>query len=339
MSDSLHTVLVGFGKIAAGYADDLTMRRVVPFATHAHVLAVHPAFRWDAVVDPSDDARAAASSRWNIPLVVPTVADLPTEYQPDVAILATPATVRFDVVRSLRSLRGVLVEKPIAETISDGEQLVRYCATHRIVLQVNLPRRADATFQRLRDGWLHELIGRPQAVFGVYGNGLENNGTHMVDLVRMLAGEIVGVQAAVPDGRGDRSADPAFTLFLEDGGQAMFQPLAFRHFRENGLDIWGERGRLSILHEGLTLQLMEAAENRSMASEREIASDRPRAISTTMGHALYRMYDDLAAAMRNERPPCSSGDEALSTARVLEAVRQSLRGDGAFVRVGDGLLA
>ena len=42
----LRTVLVGCGEVGAGYATDPLMARHYPYATHAQVLAAHPAFAW-----------------------------------------------------------------------------------------------------------------------------------------------------------------------------------------------------------------------------------------------------------------------------------------------------
>ena len=64
-----------------------------------------------------------------------------------------------------------------------------------LLVQVNLLRRADECFRELAAGRMVELIGRLQAAQGLYGNGLINNGTHMVDLVRMLFGEVEEAKA------------------------------------------------------------------------------------------------------------------------------------------------
>lgn len=61
--------IVGFGKMAQGYAEDPAMARHFPYATHAQVLRDHPGFDWRAVVDPSVDALAAARDGWNVPHV------------------------------------------------------------------------------------------------------------------------------------------------------------------------------------------------------------------------------------------------------------------------------
>ena len=42
---------------------------------------------------------------------------------------------------------------------------------------------------------LNKDIGKIQSAFGLYGNGLNNNGTHLIDWSRMFLGEVNWVQA------------------------------------------------------------------------------------------------------------------------------------------------
>jgi predicted dehydrogenase len=332
----LRTVLVGLGRVGAGYADDPIMSRHYPYATHAQVLAAHPGFAWEAVIDCSDAALDLARARWQIPHTVRSAADLRGRYEPEVAVVATPPDGRRDLLAELPSVRAVLVEKPLGVTSADASAFLDECREQGLQVQVNIWRRADRAFRELAAGRLADLVGRVQVVFGVYGNGLLNNGTHMVDFVRMLFGEVDRVQALgeeVPLASGPIRQDVqvAFSLRLASGLVATFQPLRFEHYRENGLDIWGEAGRLSIVQEGLVIQHYPVGENRAMQGEREVASDRPSALDSTVGHAFYEMYSNLAAAVLDHAPLWSPGESALRTARLIEAVRCSAQRDGAPV--------
>ena len=336
----LKTVVVGFGKVAAGYADDPVMAQAVEYATHAQVLADHPAFAWQAVVDVSDDALELARTRWHIPVAVRSISELVRQYQPDVAVLATPPQHRLSIVEQLGSLRSVLVEKPLGTTLAEAKEFLDYCAQRGILVQVNLWRRADETLRSIASGRLLDFIGAPQAVFGVYGNGLLNNGTHLIDLIRMLLGEIVAVQTvggAVPYTAGPIADDMnlPINLQLRGGVVVMLQPIRFEHYRELSLDIWGEKGRLSIVQEGLSILLYSRRDNRGMTDEREVASDQPQTIPTTIGQAFYRVYDNLAAAVNEGSILCCPGESALQTATVIEAVVQSSKRQGALVEIDE----
>jgi predicted dehydrogenase len=334
----LRTVIVGLGKVGAAYADDPKMARYYPYSTHAQVLCEHPAFAWEAAVDVSEEACRRVRDRWSVPHVVHTIQDLPRDCRPEVAVLSTPPHIRLAIMQQLPALRAVLVEKPLGRTVAEGEQFLEYCRQREIRVQVCLWRRADEAFRDLAAGRLEEWVGLPQAVFGTYGNGLLNNGTHLIDFVRMLFGEIAAVQAASATARWHESPIPGdvnipFCLYLTSGLVVMMQPLRFAHYRENGLDIWGEHGRLSIVQEGLVMLLYPQRENRAVVGEREIASDEPQTVPTTVGHAFYHLYSNLAAAVHDGAPLWSPGESALQTARAVEAVRLSAERSGAMVNL------
>lgn len=320
------TVLVGFGKIGVEYANDPVMAKNYPYASHAQVLAKHPSFSWDAVIDLSREALARARTDWKVPYCVLSATQLPSGYYPEVAVLATPPQYRLGVLKQLQGIKAVLVEKPLGVNLVEGKRFLEYCMEHNILVQVNYWRRADEQFIRLKDGYLSELIGQTQAVFGIYGNGLLNNGSHIVDFVRMLYGEIdkieiMGASRGIT-GPIDGDVNIGFTLKLANGITAAISPVDFSQYRENGLDIWGTQGRLAILQEGLGIYHYTLSPNRGMSNEYEISSDCHRLLKTTVGHALYNMYTNLAAALNNKAPLFSTGESALQTANIIETVYQ-----------------
>jgi predicted dehydrogenase len=331
MTKRLRAAVIGFGKMADTYAQDPAMARHYRYAAHAQVLAEHPAFEWLAVVDQSAAARERAQHHWRVPHVAADAAGLGrVAEQIEVAVLATPPDARMGIIDALPSLRAVLVEKPLGSGLAESRRFLEQCDRRAIAVQVNLWRRADETFRRLAAGELRQLVGDVQCAFCVYGNGLLNNGTHMIDLVRMMLGEIVAVTAVATDsafveGPLEGDLNVAANLLLESGASVALLPLRFAEYRENGIDIWGQAGRLSILNEGLTILRYPRAANRAMSGEREIAVDAPDALPSSVGDALYRMFSNLAQAMTDGSPLCSPGTSALQTAVAVEAVLQSAK--------------
>ena len=331
-------MLIGFGRIGAGYADDPAAAEHFPYITHAQVLRDHPAFELCGVCDHSETARLSAQQTWKVPCVTNSLETLEQECRPELAVIATPPSARDGLLGHFRSLQAVVVEKPLGLSLQEAESFVADCRARDLVVQVNLWRRADEVLQDLAGGGLTKKIGPLQAVSGVYGNGLLNNGTHLVDLVRMLAGEVAAVQ--VPEVIGSRLEGPLagdanlpFLMFLTSGVLVAIQPVSFVHYREIGLTFWGEQGRLDIMVEGLVLQWFPAGKNRAVTGEREIPADRPKAIPTAVGQALWRLYDNLAESLNGTADTWSPAENALCTAAVVEAIMESSRQGGTLVEV------
>lgn len=327
----LATCIVGFGKIAAGYAADPVMARHYRYTTHSQVLLAHPRFAWIAVVDPAPAAQAAALRLNNAVETAASASELNKGREAEVLVLATPpGPGRIEVLGAFPKLKAVLVEKPLGRTLDEARVFLDACAARGILVQVSLWRRADPTLRALAAGDLAHRIGRLQTGHAVYGNGLHNNGVHTVDMIRMLCGEIAAVQAsgaaASPAGLpipGDIQMNAALTL--ASGANVFLSALDFTAYRELGLDLWGTDGRLSIWQEGLVLSHYPRAANRAMSGEREIASDAPQPLPSTVGEALWHLHDDLANALDSGAPLASPGASALISEAVIEEIIQSAR--------------
>ena len=327
----LRTCIVGFGRIAAGYAKDPVMARHYRYTTHSQVLQNHPRFQWTSVIDPLPEACAAARELDGAIETAAKAAALKKGRDAEVVVLANPpGPGRISALDAFPHLRAVLVEKPLGRTLPEAREFLAACARRNIVVQVALWRRADPTFRALAGGELAGRIGTLQTGHALYGNGLRNNGVHMVDFIRMMCGEIAHVEAtgpgAMPAGlpiTGDLQVDAALTLVT--GRTVFLSALDFGAYREVGLDLWGDAGRLSILQEGLLISHFPRAANRAMTGEREIASDAPQTLSSTVGEAFWHLYDDLAKAVDTGTRPCSPGASALISEGVIEAIVESAR--------------
>lgn len=320
--------IVGFGRMGRLYAADPVMARHFPYAAHAQVLAEHPAFDWRAVVDPDPAARGEALDHWGVPHAAASCEALgAVAGDIEVAVLATAPDTRLGQLDALPNLAAVLVEKPLGTTLAAGAAFLAECERRGIMVAVNLWRRADAGLRALAEGGLDAAIGPLAGGIALYGNGLRNNGTHIVDMIRMLAGEIAagalaGADAGFVEGPIEGDRNPACALTLASGATILLQPVRFADYRENGLIVWGERGRLDIMNEGLSIATYARCDNRAMQGEREIPADRPHWHASGAGTALYAMYDNLAEALASGDPGAlvSPGRSALASARIVEQI-------------------
>lgn len=339
MIEPRKTLLVGLGNIGAAYVDDKSMARNVPYVTHAQVLTEHPSFAWEAAVDLTEEACTRVRRIWKVPRVGRSLDEIGGLEDIEIAVLATPPSSRLPIIEALPNLKAVVVEKPLGLTYEEAKQFTDACDSKGLVTQVNLTRRAETTMVDLASGGLEKRIGSVQCGFGVYGNGLINYATHTVDLVRMLLGEITSVQAMPAAGKfqeGPLEGDCnlSFTLFMHNGAAVTLHPIVFSHYREGSLDLWGTKGRMEILQEGLLIRTASRGGCRSLDGGYEVAADKAENSDTLYGRALFDLYDDLAAVLDGVREStCSPCSSAMVTERVVHAVLDSARMDGKLVKI------
>jgi hypothetical protein len=154
----------------------------------------------------------------------------------------------------------------------------------------------------------------------------------------MLLGEIAAVQAMpaageFQEGPLEGDCNLSFTLFMLAGAAVTLHPIGFSHYREGSLDLWGTKGRMEILQEGLLVRTASRGACRSLDGGYEVAADRAEISDTEYGRALFDLYNDLAAVLDGAREgTCSPCASALVTERVVHAVLDSARLGGALVK-------
>lgn len=326
---------MGFGKIAQGYSQDPVMAKIMHYTTHAQVLKDHDSIDWISVIDPSPQARESAKTDWQIEKTFATLQDHSDKETIEMLVLATPPGERMAALKAFPALKAVIMEKPLAADIESAREVIEYCQKRNILVQVNLLRRADKQTRSLAQGGIEAYTGQIRAVFGLYGNGLKNNGLHMIDVVRLVLGEIHAVRA-LSGSQIDESPMPGdigipFHMTVRQGERQIpisFAPVPFNKYRENGMQFFGERGRFDYWHGGLTLSACPLAPSRLGGGEMELAHDKPGHIDATMGEALYNIYENLIDALANKTSLYSTGQSALESTKVVEAILQSHREKG-----------
>ena len=228
-------------------------------------------------------------------------------------------------------MKGVLVEKPFSSSIQEAEEFIDYCRLKEIKVFSCYPRRFDETMNRLKDCEISKMVGQPMVVFATYGNGLENNGSHLINMIEFLLGEIKYIQvtnfkSAFVEGPIKNDLNIGFNCTLTSGVSVSISPIRFNEYREVGVDIWGSLGRLQILHEGLTIIHTSRVKSRTLADAYELEHDQSKIIKTTIGSALYKVYDNLSAALVDNNI-LSTGADAVRVMKIINLIKKSYAQD------------
>lgn len=149
------------------------------------------------VVDPFATSQEVARARFNEMPVNPNIAginfysslsDLSGEV--DLAIIATNADIRADVIRELvkgRNVKNLVLEKVLFQKPADYTEIQSLLESKGVNAWVNHPRRSFPFYKKLRQS----LKESGQVSYQVQGGawGLACNGLHMIDHLAFLTGE------------------------------------------------------------------------------------------------------------------------------------------------------
>lgn len=271
-----------------------------------------------------------------------------------VAIATPPAHHAVPAIAALRAGVHVVCEKPLALTPAEGRRMVAVAQSAGRVAAVDLQQRYNPVRRRLRELLREGYVGTPRfALFEIAapelhergwtwlasaengGGVLREYGSHAVDLVRWLFGEVRAARGATrvvddqrtdPDGaRRPATADDGAAFILEVGDGLLVSVVLTNLARARGrrIEVHGDAGSL-ILEDDT--QLIGTRRD-----GREEIFDEPETEPSLMGwpgdtytQPVARFLADVAAAIRDpgHRGEFADFHDAAEVMRVLAEVER-----------------
>jgi predicted dehydrogenase len=330
----LRAAILGCGAIGGGNG---TPHPDVGVMTHAGAYAASPDTELVAVCDSDGERARECARRWGARPYT-EASELLASEAPKIVSVATPNHTHAALVElCLRTggVRAVLAEKPLALAASEARALTALARERRVVLAVNYTRRFVPAFGRLREELAAGALGELQHVSGVYVNGLTHNGTHWLDLLRMLAGEPVSVRGW--DRLGEGGDDPTLDaeLTLGSGAGVRLAGLDARCFTAFEMGLVGTRGSVRVLESGHVVEWSGVGDDPRHPGYRAL---RPRSeLVAALRDGTLHAVADVVRCLREGGEPACGGDDAVASLELAAAIRASAVHGGHPIAAGRGL--
>lgn len=304
---------------------------------------------------PSEARRRAFAEKYPFPLCDSLDTILADDSVEAVAVLSPANTHRDIAIRCARAGKHILMEKPLEITTARAEELVAACRAAGVKLGVVLQHRfrpaAMKLAELLRAGDLGAIVGcstvirlwRPQAYYDEPGRGtfardgggvLISQGIHTLDLMLSLAGpvdQVAGFTATTPVHRMETEDMVCAAARFANGaiGTIDATTAAFPGFPEE-IILTCEKGTARLAGTELLVQWHDG---RRFAIEADRSAGGTGADPMAFPHDWHRaVMADFVNAIRTDREPKVTGEEALKVHRLIDALIETGR-TGAPTRV------
>jgi UDP-N-acetylglucosamine 3-dehydrogenase len=261
------------------------------------------------------------------------------ECKPDLVSLAVPTSLHLEVGEKLIE-RGIhmLIEKPIASTVEQGEKLIELAQKHDIVLAVGHIERFNPAIMELRRRLREGMAGRVYKIhaerLSPYPSRIQDAGvvidlaSHDLDLMRYLMNdEVVRLYGETLQSINSDREDMLNGLLRFRGGAVgvldvnWITPTKIRR-----MTVTGARGmfRCDLLSQELFFYENEIAPSQwdSLSVLRGVSEGNILGIRIQRHEPLAAELADFVSAVRDQRPPTVTGLDGLESLRLaLDFVR------------------
>lgn len=310
--------VIGLGNIGQGY--DYGISDASRVMTHASAFHHHAGFDLIAGVDPDAAARRRFEERYKAQSFA-SVSELYRAQAPHVVSVCVPTEVHPIVFRDVveRNPKAILCEKPLAPTVEEAQIMVESAERNGVLLLVNYIRRFQPALASLKRRVESGEFGKFYKGVQWYSRGILNNGSHFVDMLSMLFGEVTHVEV-LQSGRTFGAFDCEPDVRVRFGNLEMYF-LAARSdcFSLFDLQLLAEGAEIDFNAGGETIVIRKAVAHPYSAGQRTLEHGKEN-LATDLARYQWYVAEALYESLQLGTQVISNGRTALTAMRAIEAM-------------------
>lgn len=324
-------VVIGAGKIAIEVEN--YSKETQP-ATHGGAFQMNPRIELKGFVDIDKNRLYRTQKYFPGTALFLSAEKMFQSINPDIVSIATHPDSHLELIKLAvkYKVKGIICEKPITETIKDAEEIIKICKKNKIKLLVNHMRRFDPLIREWREKINKGLIGEIIQGTCYYYNGLLNNGTHSIDLLRFFIGEVDWVMGVhnkkTSISKEDGNVDGM--IGFKNGARVAIQSLP-KNYGFLNFYFYGTKGRFLVKNAGYTVQLRNLIKNKNYKNYFQLSdtiseSGKIRSFMAPMAEHMVRCLD-------GSEEPLDTGEDGLAALEIIEALKESAEENGKIIKI------
>lgn len=311
-------LIIGLGNIGLGY--DLNSQTHQIF-THTKSCMAHKSFALVAGVDP-DPERRRQFRLFSQRNAFESLAQTP--FQPgeiDLIIISTPTEIRMAIVEEAIALqpKALLVEKPLASSVSEAERIINLCQRHGIHLAVNYFRDFNLKTRLVLEFVKHNGCKSLRAGACYYSGGLLNNASHFLSLLLHWFGPHSELRVPRRHSHlGSEANDVTFHLVFAEAS-VIFSPVQ-ANYGIGELDLLFDNGRVILENYGEDVRFYKAVPDPFFPDYARLALAEVQPERPDLQRYQYDVLEAMSQALVQGDVALLNADNALRALKICEEV-------------------
>lgn len=316
----LTAAIVGLGQAGSLFDEE---PRLSIWSHAGAYLAMPETFRLVGGADPAAESRDRFKARCLEAEVLADGRDLVMRLRPDVVSICTPAKGRARLVESLLAAhrpKVLVLEKPLEVDAGERKRLVDLCEAAGVPVVVHYNKRYSLAGQAARRAIADGRLGRLTGITVSAPNRLWSMGSHAVDLLLYLAGEVPEREAIMPLPALEEGGEPACDLLVRfpSGCAGRVVTVGFREALVFEADVFGTQGRLQLTGNGARAALRPLDPSDQFVGYRVPGPEEVLHQALPTESTFAAAITDAATVAMAGTIPVSSGRSALDSETLLD---------------------
>lgn len=335
--------VIGLGRMGSTYDDEVQYGGTVSLP-YCHGPSYYYSSKTDLVAgaDPHPEQRSMFGERWDI-----EEGRLYTDYkemlereQLDMVSVTTTAKIRADIVKDVArsGVKAIWAEKPIAFSLEEADEMLEVCNDNGVVLALNTARRWMSSYTEIKNILDSGKLGKILHITGYWRCGLSHNGSHLIDIIRFLAGGdvewVFGEMSSDDKAELDDDLEGNGYLVFDNGVRAFLRSMDCGNSVGPDIDVICENGRIVCKEssgEYVVYQMGSGVDGMQRKGQSPVIYPVPLP-ARPQGTGLT-IIEDLIQSVDKTGKPKASIEDGIASLEIAIALRESHRNGGVKVNL------
>lgn len=316
--------IIGCGRIAGGFEN---LPGVVFPSTHAGAYQKNPNTKLICVADNNSIKLKKFVKNWKIENSYTDYKQMLLNIKLDLISVCTHDDSHFQIVVDIinAGTKNIFCEKPLAKNSAEIVEMLSYCRKKNVNLFVNHTRRWNDIYIYTKKFITQGSLGSIISLTGRYTSGLRVIGSHMIDIMRYLVGEIIFIKGIkenyqiheplVYSDNFDLN-DPSYSAIMqfEDGIIGFLDGSSRKKYLVFEIEIQFENGKLILSKNGEKLKIWAYKNTKLTKIKIESLNIRPM-----MENAMEHIVDVMSSNSHNN---ICNGEDGLKVIELIETIEK-----------------
>jgi len=326
----IQSAVIGCGRIGCGF-DDAPHNKII--MTHAGSYYNNPNTDLVALCDIDKSKLIKYGKKYSVSKLFDNPNDLFGKVDLDCVSICTRADSHLNLVKiaAKNGIKAIFLEKPIGNSLQNSSKIIEICKKNKIKLLIDHQRRFDPFFLHLKN-FINNKIGKIQTVNVIYGGGIVNTGTHIIDLLRYFFGEISFVNASFSQNPSCNPSDPNVDgkIVFKNKVTCFLHALDLNHYGFLEMQIFGMNSvlKINLINNDIEYQLV--SKKPSLAYKTLEIKDLN--IKKSNKSPILLGVENLVNTISNKSTPLCTGQDGLKSLEGVISLIKSAK-SGKIIRI------